>query len=82
MLVPLYGFLRGDVVGLLVLVHEDETVAEAARRLREAASVRIAPDERPAAVYAGERRLEPDSTIAEAGLSALDRIDVVVEDAA
>ena len=82
MLIPLYGFLRGDVVGLLVLVHEDETIAEAARRLREAASVRIAPDERPAAVYAGDRRLELDATITAAGLGALDRIDVVVEDAA
>ena len=80
MLVPLYGFLRGDVIGLLVLVHHDETVGEAARRLREAASVRVAPSTAPAAVYAGERKLDLRATIAEAGLEALDRIDVVPEE--
>jgi hypothetical protein len=55
MLVPLYGFLRGDTIGLLVLVHETDTVREIGRKLQEAAAVRVA----------------------EVGLQALERVDVI-----
>jgi hypothetical protein len=40
----------------------------------------VAPSSAPAAVYAGERKLDLAATIAEAGLEALDRIDVVPEE--
>jgi hypothetical protein len=79
-LVPLYGFLRGDTIGLLVLVHDTDTVADIASRLQAAASVRVA--ERPAAaVYFRGARLDPALTVAEAGLDALERVDVI-QDAA
>jgi hypothetical protein len=45
MLIPLYGFLRGDTLGLMVLVHEQQTVRELAACLQEAACVRVAPAE-------------------------------------
>jgi hypothetical protein len=75
-LVPLYGFLRGDTIGLIVLVHDHETVADAARRLQEAAAVRVAPA-REVCVQHNGRVLDPRSTIAEAGLEALERVDVI-----
>jgi hypothetical protein len=76
MLVPLYGFLRGDTIGLLVLVHETDTVREIGRKLQEAASVRVAP--RPSAdVYFRGTLLHPELTISEVGLAALERVDVV-----
>lgn len=77
-LVPLYGFVRGDMLGLLVLVRASDTVATLAASLSEAAAVRIAPAEH-ARVFAGGRELDPNVTIAAAGLSALDRIDLVPE---
>ena len=43
MLVPLYGFLAGDTLGLLVLVHSEDRVGAIADRLQMAASVRVAP---------------------------------------
>jgi hypothetical protein len=43
MLVPLYGFLAGDTLGVLVLMHDDEHVREIAARLQQAATVRVAP---------------------------------------
>ncbi len=76
MLVPLYGFLKGDVMGLMVLIHDHERVVDIGARLMEAASIRIAPKAR-AQIYVNGRLLDPDLTIAEAGLRGLDRVDVV-----
>jgi hypothetical protein len=80
MLVPLYGFLRGDVLGLLVLVHDHDSVADVARCLQEAASVRVLPSTK-AAVYHGGRALDPTISVAAAGLTAFERVDVVPEQA-
>lgn len=78
MLVPLYGFLKGDTIGLLVLVHDSEPVAEIARKLQRAAAVRVAPRAVATVFHAG-RALAPELTIAEAGLTALQRVDVIPE---
>jgi Toluene-4-monooxygenase system protein B (TmoB) len=78
MLVPLIGFLRGDTIGLVVLVHDHQTVAELAQVVQQAASVRVAPRD-GASVYRGDVKLDPAATVGGAGLSALDRIDVVQE---
>jgi hypothetical protein len=78
MLVPLYGFLQGDTIGLLVLVHDTDTVAEIGRKLQQAAAVRLAPKPR-ARVFHGGQVLAPELTVAQAGLSALDRVDVIPE---
>ena len=76
MLVPLYGFLKGDTIGLLVLVQESDPVREIGRSLQEAAAVRVSP--RPSAdVYFRGKLLDPALTVAEAGLEALERVDVV-----
>jgi len=80
MLVPLYGFLRGDTIGLLILVHDDETVEAFAEKLREAASVRVRPKPIAEVLHAG-RILDRRQTIAEAGLTALERVDVIPEEA-
>jgi hypothetical protein len=80
MLVPLYGFLKGDTIGLLVLVHETDPVREIGRKLQEAAAVRVAP--RPGAdVYFRGTLLRPELTIGEVGLTALERVDVVPKEA-
>jgi len=78
LLVPLYGFLAGDTLGLLVLVHSDDRVAAIADRLQEAAAVRVAPRAH-AQVYLRGKRLDPDLRVSEAGLGPLDRVDVVPE---
>lgn len=79
MLVPLYGFLKGDSIGLLVLVHDTDTVAQIARTLQQAAAVRVRPGG-TARVLHGGRVLAPDLTLLEAGLSALERVDVIPEE--
>jgi hypothetical protein len=77
-LVPLYGLLQGDTLGLVVLVQDHELVSEVAARLQEAATMRVIPGAN-AAVYCRGKQLDLALTVAAAGLTALDRIDVIVE---
>ena len=73
--IPLYGFLEGDTLGLLVLAQEGETVLELARKLQEAASIRVARNDKIDLVYNG-KAIDPGLTVAQTGLQALDRFDV------
>jgi hypothetical protein len=75
MLVPLYGFLAGDTLGVIVLVHDHQTMRDLVSCLHEAAACRVAPLKNPR-VRAGERYLDPDLTVAQAGLAPLSRVDV------
>lgn len=75
-LVPVYAFLAGDTLGLVVLVREGETVETLGRRVRQAAAVRVATTGAFDVVHAG-RTLDLGRTIAESGIAPLDRVDVV-----
>lgn len=77
MLTPLYGFLKGDVVGILVLAHADHTMSDIAAMLSSSASVRIAPQ--AGRVRIGGQLINGDVTVAASGLTALDRFDVEAE---
>jgi Toluene-4-monooxygenase system protein B (TmoB) len=74
--IPLYGFLEGDMLGLLVFAEEVETVQELARKLQDAASIRVARNNDVELLYNG-KTVDPALTIAQAGLQALDRFDVI-----
>ena len=77
MLVPLYGFLRGDTLGLVVLVQDSHPVSRIAVTLEQAACMRVAPRTPGSAeVFAAGCKLDPEMTIAQSGLTALDRVDV------
>ena len=75
-MIPLYGFLQGDTLGLLVLAEPEETVASLADKTLAAASVRVAPFP-TARVLFGGKFLDPRVTVGASGLTALDRFDVV-----
>jgi hypothetical protein len=62
LLVPLYGFLAGDTLGLVVLVHDDERVHAIAAQLQLAACVPVAPRAH-AQVYFRGQRLDPELTV-------------------
>jgi hypothetical protein len=74
--IPLYGFLQGDTVGLLILAEEGETLQALAQKLQDAASLRVAHKERVQVVY-NDKTMDPAMTVAQAGLQALDRFDVI-----
>lgn len=74
-MIPLYGFLEGDTMGLLVLVGEDELVASIGDRLQQSASVRVKPKPGFAVRHRG-RELPLDISVRAAGIAPLDRVDV------
>jgi hypothetical protein len=67
-------------VGLLLLVHDTDTLAHVARTLIDAAAVRVEPAP-SARLFKGGVELPLTETVASAGLTALERIDVVPEGA-
>jgi hypothetical protein len=75
-MIPLYGFLEGDTLGLLLLAREDETLGQLARRLQDSAALRVAPFADFEIRHQG-RSLPPECRVENAGLAPLDRIDVV-----
>jgi hypothetical protein len=79
MLMPLYGFIRGDSLGLLVLVQDDDTVEALGQSLLQAAAVRIAPHGK-ARVFREGLELDPTLSVSEAGFSALDRVDLRLDE--
>ena len=74
--IPLYGFLEGDTLGLLMLAEEGETVLQLARKLQDAASLRVARIVKIDLVYNG-KAIDPGLTVAQAGFQELDRFDVI-----
>jgi hypothetical protein len=74
--IPLYGFLEGDTLGLIVLADEDETIQQLAQKLRDAANLRVAGNKEFHLIYQS-KAIDPELTVAQAGLQALDRFDVI-----
>jgi hypothetical protein len=75
-MIPLYGFLQGDTIGLLILADEGDTVGVLAHKLQVSAQVRLKPKAKVVLLYNG-RHLDPHMTVAQARMEALDRFDVV-----
>lgn len=73
---PLYGFVQGDSMGVVVLARPQESVRELAKKLVEASAVRIRPSGEGRIESAG-RLLDPDSTLRKEGIGVLDRVDLV-----
>lgn len=74
--IPLYGFLQGDTIGLLLLASETDSIDSLGRQLQVSASVRVKPMEHFSVLHRG-RVLNPQFSVKEAGLEPLDRVDVV-----
>ena len=74
-MIPLYGFLEGDTIGLLVLAEGDDSIAEIARKLQVAARLRAAIEGPVTVLYDGQP-VDPLTTVSEAGMQPLARFDV------
>lgn len=74
--IPLYGFLQGDTVGLLILADDGETLEALAQKLQAAASLRVATRDQVLVVYK-DKTMDQTMTVAQAGFESLDRFDVL-----
>jgi hypothetical protein len=72
---PLYGFMEGDTIGLLIMADEQESVRSLAGKLRDAASLRVDGSCDMEIVYRGIVP-DPDTTLAEADFKPLQRFDL------
>ena len=77
--IPLYAFVQGDTLGLVVLAPDGELVAELAQRLARAAASRVKSSGRLRVLHRG-KLLAGELSLREAGVRALDRVDLVKED--
>jgi hypothetical protein len=59
-----------------VLAEESESILQLARKLQESASIRVPRKEAIQLVHDGQV-IDPDVTVKQSGLQALDRFDVV-----
>lgn len=75
-LVPLYGFVQGDTMGVLVLAHEDMRIAEVMEKLGSSTALRAGLGREGCALFSGGKRLEEHRTVADYRLRALDRVDL------
>jgi hypothetical protein len=78
MAIPLYAFVRGDTLGLVVLASERESVDELASRLSRAAAPRVTLSGSLRVMHRG-KLLKGELTLTEAGVSPLDRVDLLTE---
>jgi hypothetical protein len=75
-MIPLYGFLEGDTIGLLILADQGDTVATLIEKLQISARVRVEPRKNLKLLHNGQM-LDAQVTVGQARIEALDRIDVV-----
>jgi hypothetical protein len=78
MAIPLYVFVRGDTLGLVVLAGDTESVDDLAIRLARAAAPRVVLNGQLRVVHRG-KVLSGQLSLREAGVVALDRVDLVTE---
>jgi len=72
---PLYGFVEGDTIGVLIWADEGESVQALAKRLRDAVSLRVETSDEMEVVYRGVV-LDPTVTLDQAHFAPLQRVDV------
>lgn len=76
-MIPLYAFLEGDSVGILLFSSKNDSMVELVHKLLAAAAVRVAAN--PAAeyqVYAKDELVSAQATVGQLKLKPLDKIEV------
>lgn len=75
-MLPVYGFLQGDTLGIVLFAYADETVASLTNKLQLAARLRVPPKKKPAMIFLGQE-LDENLLISQTSIQALDRVDVI-----
>ncbi len=78
MAIPLYVFVQGDTLGLVVLAPPEESVSQLALRLARAAAPRVTLRGALRVLHRG-RVLDAELSVERAGIAPLDRVDVLGE---
>jgi hypothetical protein len=76
--IPLYAFVQGDTMGVVVLGRLDGTVSDLGENLLRATGVRV-KRHGPFRITSGDRTLDLTAPLATLGIQPLDRVDLVWE---
>lgn len=74
-MIPLYAFLEGDTLGLLLLARPEESCGKLVDKMLMMARTRVQPSG-AYALWFGGKRIASEVTVSALKLSALDRVDV------
>lgn len=75
-MIPIYGFLEGDTIGLLIFAYPQDTVAELINKVQKSAAVRVAPRENMKLLY-NDQAITPTATVKQLGIQPLEHFFVV-----
>jgi hypothetical protein len=78
-MIPIYGFLEGDTMGVVVLADDSDTVEVLAEKLQSAARMRVMPRGKARIFYEG-REIAAGTTVTSARMQAETRFDVLFSD--
>jgi hypothetical protein len=78
-MIPIYGFLEGDTIGLLIFAYPHETAQDLINKLQKSASVRIAPRANMQLLYK-DHPVVSTLTVKELGVQPLEHFFVVQGD--
>lgn len=80
-MIPIYGFLQGDTIGLLIFAYPQETVQELIDKVQKAAAMRVTPRTGMKLVYK-DKALDSTVTVTEMGVQPLEHFFVIQGEAA
>jgi hypothetical protein len=75
-MIPLYGFLEGDTIGLLVLAYPQDSMDDLVSKVQNSAAIRIKPRPFMQLQYKNEL-VAADKTVLELGMLPLEHFFVV-----
>lgn len=73
--IPIYGFVEGDTMGVVILAEEQETILSLTNKLLQAVSLRVDVNHQYEAIYQG-LVLDPDEAVVTTNLRPLQRLDL------
>lgn len=75
-MIPLYGFLETDTIGLLIFAYPEDTIETLIQKLQNSAAIRVKPQATMSLRYK-DTFPEPHATVLETGFQPLDHFFVV-----
>lgn len=75
-MIPIYGFLEGDTLGLLILSSPSDSARELVCKMQISAEVRVLKLKANYDLYYKTEMVLPHITVEQLGLKPLDRVDI------
>ena len=74
-MIPLYGFLELDTIGLLIMAYPEDTINVLIKKLQDSAAIRVRP-KMAMKLYYKNQLMDPEATVNEIGFRPLDHFFV------